>query len=145
MNTVYFNINSFPWMNLLPDLVEIDEQHPQLYLFKFNSFRPWTMHISKSIAAMSSPTAIMKAVRAEYKRVYMANFGHSPWPDDEDTFVIEDITEDDEPEWPKFAVSKGLQNEPKNNDGRTHCYWCGDKTEKRGSMGEYDLCPKCQK
>lgn len=35
-------------------------------------------------------------------------------------------------------------NEPRNNDGRTTCYWCGMRTEKRG-MGLYDLCPKCQR
>ena len=32
---------------------------------------------------------------------------------------------------------------PRNNDGRSECFWCpGVQTEKRGG-GAYDLCPKC--
>jgi len=36
------------------------------------------------------------------------------------------------------------ENEPKNNDGRTNCFWCNLSTEKRGG-GQYDVCPKCGK
>ena len=34
--------------------------------------------------------------------------------------------------------------EPKNNEGRKTCYWCGEKTVKKlGFMSYYDMCPKC--
>jgi hypothetical protein len=34
---------------------------------------------------------------------------------------------------------------PRNNDGRSECFWCsGVKTQKRGG-GAYDVCPKCQR
>ena len=33
--------------------------------------------------------------------------------------------------------------QPRNNDGRTECFWCpGTRTQKRGG-GMYDVCPKC--
>ena len=36
--------------------------------------------------------------------------------------------------------------EPRNNDGRSHCWWCWSWTEKRqGFTAEYDVCPKCGK
>ena len=31
---------------------------------------------------------------------------------------------------------------PRNNDGRTTCFWCKIPTQKRGG-GMYDVCPKC--
>jgi len=34
------------------------------------------------------------------------------------------------------------QNAPRNNDGRTTCFWCNINTQKRGG-GLYDVCPKC--
>ena len=40
---------------------------------------------------------------------------------------------------------------PRNNDGRSECFWCIDaetkehiKTQKRGD-GSYDVCPECEK
>lgn len=36
--------------------------------------------------------------------------------------------------------------EPKNNQGRESCYWCGNKTEKvSGIMSFYNVCPRCKK
>jgi hypothetical protein len=32
--------------------------------------------------------------------------------------------------------------EPRNNDGRSICYWCNIQTQKRGN-GAYDVCPNC--
>jgi len=38
------------------------------------------------------------------------------------------------------------QSEPKNNDGRAECWWCGARTEKRpGFTVIYDICPKYEK
>ena len=37
---------------------------------------------------------------------------------------------------------KSFTNAPRNNDGRTTCFWCNVSTEKRGG-GMYDVCPKC--
>lgn len=37
-------------------------------------------------------------------------------------------------------------SEPRNNDGRRHCWWCWLWTEKRqGFTAEYDICLKCNK
>lgn len=33
---------------------------------------------------------------------------------------------------------------PRNNDGRSICYWCSVPTKKRGN-GAYDVCPQCGK
>jgi hypothetical protein len=33
---------------------------------------------------------------------------------------------------------------PRNNDGRSKCFWCNMPTQKRGG-GIYDVCPKCGK
>lgn len=33
---------------------------------------------------------------------------------------------------------------PRNNDGRTTCFWCNSPTRKAG-MGVYDVCTKCGK
>lgn len=36
--------------------------------------------------------------------------------------------------------------DPKNNDGRSECYWCGTPTRKiDGGFSFYDFCDKCQK
>lgn len=36
------------------------------------------------------------------------------------------------------------QNEPKNNDGRTTCFWCGNPTKQVGGLfGTYDVCSVC--
>jgi len=36
--------------------------------------------------------------------------------------------------------------EPKNNDGRTVCFWCKGSTEtKQGFTSSYNICPKCGK
>jgi len=32
--------------------------------------------------------------------------------------------------------------DPRNNDGRSECFWCHVPTGKRGG-GAYDVCPKC--
>lgn len=35
---------------------------------------------------------------------------------------------------------------PKNNDGRTICFWCLGKTERRQCFSSmYDICPRCKK
>ena len=35
---------------------------------------------------------------------------------------------------------------PKNNDGRSECFWCGAPTRKiDGGFSFYDFCDKCQK
>ncbi len=40
----------------------------------------------------------------------------------------------------------GDLGEPRNNDGRNTCWWCGIKTKKvQGFTSEYDICPKCEK
>lgn len=48
---------------------------------------------------------------------------------------------------PQVSIqSKGP--EPKNNDGRTSCYWCGAKTKNVPSaFSSYDICtnPSCQR
>lgn len=36
--------------------------------------------------------------------------------------------------------------EPKNNDGRDFCFWCGIRTEKKQLFNSfYNICPKCRK
>lgn len=36
--------------------------------------------------------------------------------------------------------------EPKNNDGREKCYWCGEPTETRPlAVGTYEWCDACKK
>lgn len=36
--------------------------------------------------------------------------------------------------------------EPRNNDGRRHCWWCWSWTRRaEGFTGVYDICPKCGK
>jgi hypothetical protein len=42
----------------------------------------------------------------------------------------------------RSASSGGGQVVPKNNDGRSECFWCHVPTAKRGG-GLYDVCPKC--
>jgi len=37
---------------------------------------------------------------------------------------------------------KVAQESPRNNDGRSECFWCHIPTGKRGG-GAYDICPKC--
>jgi hypothetical protein len=45
---------------------------------------------------------------------------------------------------PKF-VGKYVE-EPKNNDGRQSCFWCGAPTKKRqGFSAMYDICSACGK
>jgi hypothetical protein len=39
------------------------------------------------------------------------------------------------------TVSSG-SGAPRNNDGRSECFWCHVQTAKRGG-GTYDVCPKC--
>jgi hypothetical protein len=40
-------------------------------------------------------------------------------------------------------VQDGNSPAPRNNDGRSECFWCpGTRTEKRGG-GCYDVCPGC--
>lgn len=35
-------------------------------------------------------------------------------------------------------------NQPKNNDGRSHCFWCNSPTKKVQSFnGSYDVCKNC--
>ena len=35
---------------------------------------------------------------------------------------------------------------PKDNQGRTHCWWCKTKTHRvMGFSDQYDVCPKCKK
>jgi hypothetical protein len=34
---------------------------------------------------------------------------------------------------------------PKDNQGRTNCFWCDMPTKKRGFWKEYDVCPICDK
>jgi hypothetical protein len=43
---------------------------------------------------------------------------------------------------PSLFVKVELENVPKNNDGRSECFWCQCKTNKRGG-GMYDVCPQC--
>jgi hypothetical protein len=44
------------------------------------------------------------------------------------------------------VVARQGDSEPRNNDGRRHCWWCWSWTEKRqGFTAEYDICPKCEK
>ena len=51
--------------------------------------------------------------------------------------------DDDEPTLIWHVGSTKFAVEPRNNDGRSECFWCpGVRTEKRGG-GAYDLCPKC--
>jgi hypothetical protein len=40
------------------------------------------------------------------------------------------------------CVEVDLAVAPKNNDGRSTCFWCCVSTAKRGG-GAYDVCPKC--
>lgn len=46
----------------------------------------------------------------------------------------------------KVAVSSPAEPEPKNNDGRTACYWCTGKVAPQGSYPYvYDVCIDCGK
>jgi len=48
---------------------------------------------------------------------------------------------------PAVVATQGRREpEPRNNDGRRHCWWCWSWTErKEGFTGMYDICPKCGK
>ena len=38
------------------------------------------------------------------------------------------------------------EDEPKNNSGRSNCYWCGKPTEKRKLLTSIiDICPECER
>lgn len=43
-------------------------------------------------------------------------------------------------------LAEKSDEEPRNNDGRTHCWWCHTPTEKmQGFSGTWDVCPECGK
>lgn len=43
-------------------------------------------------------------------------------------------------------TQKIVIEEPKNNDGRSQCFWCREDTIKKlGLFSTYDICPKCKK
>lgn len=83
---------------------------------------------------------------------YLRNFGEPEKDMEEFIFVVWDRND---PKWngqPDGAYTKyrfrviGAAQEPKNNDGRSTCFWCGGKTEnKQGFTNSYDICPKCGK
>ena len=46
----------------------------------------------------------------------------------------------------EFHTQHYPEEEPHNNAGRTHCYWCGKPTEKRKLLTSIvDMCSKCDK
>lgn len=145
LQVMCFNINNFPWNSLLPGFNSIVE-YKDGYTFVIedtanNSY--FQFAINKNYAQSIAPAALMKVVKDSYDCASFGSFsGWVPEDDDEDTLVISEC--DDEPEFPAFA-KKILEDDPKHNDGRPLCFWCGEKTEKRGSMGEYDVCPHCKK
>lgn len=44
------------------------------------------------------------------------------------------------------TIQEAADSEPRNNDGRTHCWWCCAPTQKmQGFSGTWDICPECGK
>lgn len=44
------------------------------------------------------------------------------------------------------VVQSATQIEPKDNQGRTTCFWCGAPTKKiQGFNSIYNICPECKK
>ena len=61
-----------------------------------------------------------------------------PWPHNVDDFSLEEEQELD---------TNQHKETPKNNDGRTSCFWCGASTKSvpSGFVAIYDICTKCGK
>jgi hypothetical protein len=83
---------------------------------------------------------------------YLRNFGSLDKDIEEFIFVVWDRND---PRWnkqPDGAYTKyrfrevGKGPEPKNNDGRTVCFWCNGPTEiRQGFTSSYNICPKCKR
>lgn len=47
---------------------------------------------------------------------------------------------------PALLVLQGKRTEPRNNDGRATCWWCGAPTKRvPGVIDVYDICTKCKR
>jgi hypothetical protein len=47
---------------------------------------------------------------------------------------------------PMMLVLQGKRTEPRNNDGRRYCWWCGSPTKRvPGVIDVYDICTECGK
>jgi len=82
---------------------------------------------------------------------YLRNFGSQEKDLEEFIWVVWDRSDlrwnrQDDGAYAKYRFKLIPAQEPKNNDGREECFWCGGKTDTRqGFSSTWNICPKCKK